>query len=912
MRQHDGVPVAGRRGRAAGLALACVFSASLAAASCVAPESSYSVERADSLASVLRQAPAEAGDSADFARADSVCAGNRPVPAGDPNPDASAARVRAAVRRELERMGLSTCVRVISRTVQREAWLRHERITELLAWRVGQGPGLIYVPVRYHAPLHDDGEPGGAWIRPVATVLEAMRAFLADRPPGRGKPLVLSFTNAAEWFLEPAGVSAPDDSLAAGAAPIRGTDWSVGQLDRVTAEVSLPDETGPPATFPGPVAGLPGRPACETGARCEAVLPGVLAMHVHEVFSAGTDQRGARLAGERTLAVLRAADSVAVPYGTALPRDRAALPLWWLLPGSLLALAVACTLKAVLGPINAALSIARRARVWATWNRLRAGFWQRAWLVWLAYRPRLPRRADEEREPATGTAVAKLNGLTERANKAVRHWLEQQADGIERAQGDKWLNTSRDVKRWLEEMEKWEESRNDLLRDVADCLGSLRECVGRSRKEDAPPGAMCRKCEYAEDVADDATAVGRWESIVGCANVLDGKRSDVGTQVDEARDQAGELAREAGRLAKRARRCATAMGMRGPGSRSADDAARIDAANAAGRVGKELKATGAAVRRDAKVLGRRSAELSRETSRRLRRMEGQQYATVSRGLDLLIGDLRKLRREKEEYIANRFKTFSDVLMRFGARWWGIAATVAVAWFFLEIARRGQEAWTLAIVAILFLAAVVMVGVVSRQRGWRRNRVDGENRLGLFEVLACGIATAAVVVHGFSLEVNDPALNVVLSGVHEDVWLLVYVGVAAMVFLISALGKAGYEMDEGIEGRLSYWCPKARGRTADVPPPNVLRSLRGCSLCAAVAHVLLLSMVALVALDIESRIAGLSPPLDTLREPSGDPNWPFFASLLVTFLLPAPLVLANLPPVTVEGAPATDAEEDEGS
>ena len=146
-----------------GLTAAWGLGLALVVASC-GPSSGpgFSAVRADSLMVSLRGTAEGRGDSAvPFARADSVCAGTSPSQdSGTAERLGGASQVRAFARSKLAKMGFSSCVRVISRVVQRDTWLRVDRVTELVAWRPGEDTlDLIYLPVRYRAPL-----------RPVSTM----------------------------------------------------------------------------------------------------------------------------------------------------------------------------------------------------------------------------------------------------------------------------------------------------------------------------------------------------------------------------------------------------------------------------------------------------------------------------------------------------------------------------------------------------------------------------------------------------------------------------------------------------------------------------------------------------------------------------------------------------------------------
>ena len=757
----------------------------------------------------------------------------------------------------------------MSRTVQRDAWLRLDRLTELVAWKGdAAAEDAIYVPVRYRVPVRGEAERSdSSWVRPVAAVLEAVRALLADTvraangEPSDGaarKPIVLSFSNAEEpnglGDIPATGESRPVGTAwvasAAGPQSPRVTTpyvgWMVGQLRSSEGRVSLPGpETGLPVRLADLKMGLPGSALCESGERCDLIVPANPAVHVHAMFFPG-DFRGtaeARRLGERTLEVLLAADTL--PYGVALPVSRAELRAlwWWLVPCVLLAFTVGLAFIGLLGSISAAICIARRARIGARLNQLLARVRHFALGIVLSFLRRFA--SEREISEGTGKAVARPKRLYEEAGEALRSWADKHVGAASSAWADELLKQGRAersrIGRWSEEADAWEERRGGLFGSVEDCRRCVRRCVREAEKAQSAEKAACERMD------------GIGHSMRGVQEQLELGRQ-LKRKAGEARVRARVLGKEVRHLAGRAdlwavrvRRGAAEAGSAGatPESRSGK------AAEARARAAEAMRAAAKAVRRDAKALKAAARELRFEAASALQEIAGLRYETARDGLACLIACLIKKRNKKRGDLATSSNRLGRVLAEFTFPWNGL-------------------------------------------------------------VLACGVAALVAAVHGFVVRVDDPILNVALSGVSEDVWTLVYVGLGAMVFLASALKAKEYSIGKQAEESLLYWNKKARrSGTESKRPGSLLAGLKRRSRWAVGCYVLLLLVVLLIAMSGNAPVLG--PELSALRNPAAPPWNPhvvlgvltldraILLVLLVAFFLPAGWVLWHLLQVRQDGS-----------
>ena len=837
--------------------LACALAGSLAVASCIgsAGEEGFRVEKFDSLVSRLADSTSGSANVPAFALADSICAGAGPDSVTGAAVDSSAGsdpvaqgvpRLRDRVREELVAMGFNACARSMSRTVQRDEWLRHDRLTELVAWKGDAAvEDAIYVPVRGQADRSDS-----SWVRPVAAVLEAVRAFLADTAraangePSDGaarKPMVLAFTNAEEPNGM-GGIPATGESHAVGTAWVASAadpqsprlttpdvGWMVGQLRSTEGRVSFP---GPETQLPVRLAELntdsAGRGLCESGARCDLIVPANPPVHVHAMFFSddvrvGTDE--ARRMGERTLDVLRAANTLA--YGAALPVQpvsRAELwpLLWWLLPCGLLALTVLLAFTGLLGPISAAIRIARWARMGAGLNWLLA--WVRHFALGIVLFPFL-RRFASERKISEGTG-----DLCEKADEAFRSWADTHVGVASSPGATKLLERGRKersrIGRWAKKADDWEKTKTgDLFSRMGACRETVRTCV-REANKGRSAGKTAR------------------ERMDGIRSSLQDVQEHL-ERVRELQREAGEgreLGKQARHLARRANRWATEVKK---GAGEAGSAATTPESPSSNAV--EVRASAAEAMGTVAKAVRQDARERFEAAYALPRIAVLRYGTTRAGLKCLIMWLREKRGKRQDALATSFNRLGRVLAEFCTFSWN----------------------------------------------WR--------------VVACGVAALVAAVHGFVARVDDPIMNVGLSGVSEDVWTLVYVGLGAMIFLASALQWGEYSI-ESAEKPLRYWIRRARRRTTESKRPlRLLAKLKSRSRWAVVWYSLLL----LVPIATSCNVQVLGPELVALRHPATPPWNPhvlgvpldhaILVVLVVAFVLPAGWVLWCLQQMPEDGS-----------
>lgn len=909
----------------AGVPGMCVL---LGAVSCT-PENkgpSFSFARASSLSAALNKGiPGEPG----AVPADSGCPR---VPVDfqrSEEPAGSAASVREIARRELTRMGFSSCIRMTSRTVERDTVLRHDQVTELIAWREGEDPGLLHMPVWYRVPVGGHSRPGQRGIRPLATVLAVVCAFVSDTECAQGGPagdagprkgLMLSFTNVAEWdgFLKSAELQGDDaesydgntvlTTSGVGPQPPR---WGVSEIGWMVGQ--LP----PPARNAHDIASslhdvTPSLPKCGRGRSCEVILPGIPPMHVHSTFPSGSDAASVddtRLAGERTLAVLRTADTV--PYGTALPSDPQLL-VWWLVPAILLLAIVYCACSSILGPVAAATRIAW----WGEWRARRRRLCARVWdLAWMIARKVVRRLA---------------------ANAGDRNQGPQEIGAMLKGLEDEFANEVRD---WLKDVEEWRESSKDVLAEVHALCGRFEGMHKWSSDKDAqcessPPGtALCDDCTKAVDhlptmggVHCNASVKRQHDELREWVDVRRGRhqneKKEIAVQEEELAEAADglveqgvRLMNDARRLGRRADRFGMVAGKRAVGSEAtagmrgsvgsvAAVAALSGDPDAMRRLGKAMKVAGRSVGGDAKALQASVRELSFETRGLLHRIDGAWWSVVRGALRCLIRGLRERRVQREKYIAATFNSFTRVLVGFGTLSWlrrdmtprALGVMVAVGLVALAVWWLWAPGWA---VFALVLALGVTTYFASRRRLERGEYVEP---FGPAALVVCGLAVVVAVVHAFVVRVDDDTLNVVLFNVHEDVWALVYGGLGAIIFLVSALGDRGFSICDATSKSLDHLTQKTRKSTdADTHAmrAKILRRLRSFSIGAVGLYAALLLAVAVVAIDIGSWLDTLHSNMVRLRDESHGilmaPNQRWLVLLLSLFFLPALQVVAHLPP-----------------
>ena len=557
--------------------------------------------------------------------------------------------------------------------------------------------------------------------------------------------MVLTFTNAEEpdgmGDIPATGESRPVGTAwvasAAGPQSPRVTTpdvgWMVGQLRSTEGRVSFP---GPETQLPVRVAELntdsAGRGLCESGAWCNLIVPANPPVHLHAMFFSddvrvGTDE--ARRMGERTLEVLRAANTLA--YGAALPvlpvsrAERRAL-LWWLVPCVLLALTVRWAFIAPLGLISAAIGIARRARMSAGLNWLLA--WVRHFALGIVLFPFL-RRLVSERKISEGTG-----DLCEKADEALRSWADTHVGVASSPGATKLLEEGRKersrIGQWAKKADDWEKTKTD---DLFGSMGACRETV-RTRVREAKKGRSAGK-----------TARERMDGIRSSLRDVQ-KQLELARKLQREAGEGRELGKEARHLAGRADRWATKV-KRGAGE--AGSAATTPESPSSNAV--EVRASAAEAMGTVAKVVRRDARERFEAAYALPRIAVLRYGTARAGLKCLIMWLREKRGKKRDALATSFNRLGRVLAEFCTFSWN----------------------------------------------WR--------------VVACGVAALAAAVHGFVARVDDPIMNVALSGVSEDVWTLVYVGLGAMIFLASALQWGEYSIGKSAEKSLRYWIRRARRR-----------------------------------------------------------------------------------------------------
>ena len=154
------------------------------------------------------------------------------------------------------------------------------------------------------------------------------------------------------------------------------------------------------------------------------------------------------------------------------------------------------------------------------------------------------------------------------------------------------------------------------------------------------------------------------------------------------------------------------------------------------------------------------------------------------------------------------------------------------------------------------------------------------------------------------------MNVALSGVSEDVWTLVYVGLGAMIFLASALKEEDYSIGESAKKSLLYWNEKARRiGTESKRPVCLLARLKSRSQRAVYCYFLLLLVVFVIAVSGDGPWFG--PALNALRNSAAPPWNPhlrvltldhtILLALLFAFLLPAWWVRRHLKHMAKDGS-----------
>ena len=259
---------------------------------------------------------------------------------------------------------------------------------------------------------------------------------------------------------------------------------------------------------------------------------------------------------------------------------------------------------------------------------------------------------------------------------------------------------------------------------------------------------------------------------------------------------------------------------------------RASAAEAMGTVAEALRAAAKAVRRDAKAL-KAARKLRFEAASALQEIAGLRYGTARAGLTCLIMWLDEEFGRKRDHLATSFNRLGRVLAEF----------CTISW------------------------------------NWR--------------VFFCGFAALVAAVHGFVARVNDPIMNVALSGVSEDVWTLVYVGLGAMIFLASALQWGEYSIGER-EEELLCWNEKARRIGTENPNGVCLHAnLKSRSHRAVYCYFLLLLVVVVIAVSGDWPWFG--PAFNALRNPATPPSNPHLGSLTLDHVILLVLVVAFVCP-----------------
>ncbi len=864
--------------------LACTLGVWLAVGSCIgsAGEKGFSAEEFDSVVSRLVDETADSASDSAFAVADGLCAGASPdsitgMVVGSSLAANSAAqgmlRFRERVRKELARMEFEACVRVMSRTVQRDTWLRHDRFTELVAWK--GDPTIdeaIYVPVRLRVPVWGEGaRPDSSWVRPVAAVLEAVRAFLPDstrpanRTPGDGaerKPIVLSFTTSDESY-ELSSFPAADESHDVSAAWVGSmtspqsprvttpdVGWMVGRLRASGARVPFPGrESGLPVRVSDFKTGLPDVALCESGERCDLIVPAHPPVHVHAVFFPDGVQFSAaeaRRMGERTLEVLLAVNGLS--YGDVLPVSRAELRAlqWWLLPCALLVLTVGFAFSGLLGSFDAAIRIARRARRVTGSNRFLARVLLFALGIVLSFRHRFASKRDIcGSKPG---AIAKPKSHFSEADEALRFWAGAHRGAARSAWADELLEKGRvklgRIGRWAEEADNWEDWRGGLFGRMQNCKKLLQGCV-REAEEPLSKGKTGR--ERMARISSPLRCTLQQLDLVKQLRREAGAAREVGKK---ARLLAGQADRWVTKVKTRNAAAGPASGTPGSGIRKAVEA-RVNAAQAMETVAGALRAAAKALRWEAKALRASTRELRVEAELALQRIARLRYDTVHNALSLLITRLQKERDKRRDHLATSFSRLGRVVASF----------------------------------------------CTLDLNWR--------------VFACGFAALVAAVHGFVIRVDDSILNVALSGVSEDVWALVYVGLGTMVFLASALEAKEYSMGRRAGDSLRYWKKRSRRiRTQSKRPVFLLTGLKRRLQWACRCYVLLLVVIVLIAMSgelpmLERLLSALrhqaAPPVNPYAMGRVELNFAILLVLIVAFSLPPLWVWSHLKRVPQDGS-----------
>ncbi len=852
-------------------------------------------------------------------------------------------------------MGFSTCVRVVSRTVQRGVWFFLEQSTELVALRPGadEESDLIHVPVHYRAPLRPgtDSLPASA-VRPVATVLAGVCAFLADSAcvqdaaPPASVPrtgLGFSFANLEEWADEPEpalpatresryafssvfAVPAKYAQLPTVVGSVPG--WVVGHLDVAGSSgglpagvVVLPDALPGPAGSSRPM-GRAGGPWCPPGRLCEAIVPGTPGMHVRGVFTPAEGEgvaevREAHRLGAHTLSLLRAADVLA--YGTPVPENPKPL-FWWLLPVVLLLRVFYCTAFAILGPFDKAVQIAREFHWNVVYRKLWAGLRHLFLGIPHAIRKRSAERARHRRGSGRAGGRAKLASLGDKALEVVGRCAGGGADGTSGLR-DPWAEECRAalgrVRQWLGRVAEWEKSKDNLAQKVDIGTRSLAECAadGAGRGEGSGAEVIGCVCRVRRAPSGEKESWQQFRRIRGCLAKIDENRIPL-DKVDRATSRAWNLANEGRRLAKRIRGVARRArriskserrlaGKAGGTPAAAPGAGQdlVRAAEVLERILRALPKTATALERDSDSLRKRAQVLSLQEKRRLLEMERRRSDAVVLVVRYREADFRLQRKGTEDYIGRSIRDTGRVLARFGTLSWIrleprilfllVATGVVLATH--RLASPLAPDWRfLVVLAVAALAATILLG-----RGGRAERASpggplsvgrDAKELGRRSVFLCGIAMVAAVGHGFALRIDEPVLNDMFGlGVHEDLWALVYLGVTAVVFLASALRA---EQHRPMRLTLLYrLASNARSRKRAIKRvlSRVPRNVCG----AAGAHALLLALVFVVSIG-GLHEGGPHEALGQSRAPNAALGDLIRLGFLGAFLLPALVALMNLP------------------
>ncbi|MDE2783746.1 MAG: hypothetical protein OXK77_12380 [Gemmatimonadota bacterium] len=444
-------------------------------------------------------------------------------------------------------------------------------------------------------------------------------------------------------------------------------------------------------------------------------------------------------------------------------------------------------------------------------------------------------------------AIAGTEHPCEDVDKALRAW----ADTLVDLAPNRWAGTLLQEGRvQRNRIGQWAEKAAKWEKRRTGVLARVSDCKG-----------IVRTCirEDEEARSSGKTARERMDRIRNSSRDVQ-EQLEIAKQLQREAGEARMLGKRAHLLAGRADRWATrvvkgaakagsvATSPESPSNKAAG--VRAAATEAMGTVAEALRRAARATQRDATALKAAGRVLRFEAACALQRIAGLRYETVRDRLACLIASLQEEGRKKRDHLATSFNRFGRVLAKFCTFSWD----------------------------------------------WR--------------VVACGIAIWVAAVHGFIARVDDPILNVALSGVGEDVWSLVYIGLGAMVFLASALKAKEYSLGKRWEQSLLYWSRRARREGMGPKALPLLPGLKRRSQWAIGCYAVLLLMVFLTATSYVTPVFGSA--LDALRTPDPPPwnpqvvgvltlDYVILLLLLVAFVLPAAWVLWHLTELPESGS-----------